>query len=59
MIWYNKRERLYLGSVNLTIEPKVIVDKTSGDLITNKVVQYDAKQKELIKDWPRSQRFKL
>tara|TARA_B100002019_G_scaffold195109_1_gene168976 strand:+ start:312 stop:1211 length:900 start_codon:yes stop_codon:yes gene_type:complete len=47
-------ERLYNGSANLTVEAKVIVDKTSGDHITNKVVQYDAKQKELIKDWPYS-----
>ena len=29
-------EHLYNGSSNITVEPKVIVDKTSGDFTSNK-----------------------
>ena len=36
----------------VTIHPKVILDKTSGDFISNKVVNYSDAQKDIIKNWP-------
>jgi len=47
-------EKLYNGSTNITIEPKVIVDKTSGDFVTNKVTEYSPEQKDVIANWKYS-----
>jgi organic radical activating enzyme len=44
-------ERLYNGSVNLTVEPKVIVDKTSSEFITNDVSTYTQEQQKIIANW--------
>lgn len=44
-------ERLYNGSANLTVEPKVIVDKTSSEFITNDVSIYTEEQQKVIAKW--------
>jgi len=44
-------EQLYHGSMNLTVLPKVVVDKTSTDFATNEVSTYTKKQKEIIANW--------
>lgn len=44
-------EHLYNGSSNITVEPKVIVDKTSGDFTSNKPLDYTGEQKEIIANW--------
>lgn len=44
-------ERLYNGSANLTVEPKVIVDKTSSEFITNDVSMYTEEQQKVIAKW--------
>lgn len=44
-------EQLYHGSVNLTVLPKVVVDKTSTDFVTNEVSTYTQDQKEIIANW--------
>ena len=43
--------QLYHGSVNLTVEPKVVVDKTSTDFVTNEVSTYTQEQKDIIANW--------
>jgi hypothetical protein len=45
-------EKIFSNTANATIWPKVIVDKTYSDNITNEVVTYTDKQKDLIKNWP-------
>tara|TARA_B110000503_G_scaffold28131_1_gene44917 strand:+ start:450 stop:1253 length:804 start_codon:yes stop_codon:yes gene_type:complete len=45
-------ERLYALTDSLAIWPKVIVDKTSIEYITNEVSAYTDSQKQQIKDWP-------
>ena len=45
-------EKIFSSTANATIWPKVIVDKTYSDNITNEVVTYTDKQKDLIKNWP-------
>tara|TARA_B100001996_G_C18654733_1_gene590775 strand:- start:554 stop:1495 length:942 start_codon:yes stop_codon:yes gene_type:complete len=45
-------EKIFSNTSNCTIWPKVIVDKTYSDNITNEVVAYTPKQKDLIKNWP-------
>lgn len=44
-------ERLYNGSVNLTVEPKIVVDKTSSEFITNDVSMYTEEQQKVIAKW--------
>lgn len=48
---YQVAERLYNGSANLTVEPKVIVDKTSSEFITNDVSMYTEEQQKIIAKW--------
>ncbi len=43
-------EKIFSSTANATIWPKVIVDKTYSDNITNEVVTYTDKQKDLIKN---------
>ena len=43
---------LYDNTDRLAIWPKVILDKTSGDYITNEVSVYTEEQKEIISKWP-------
>ena len=47
-------EYIYNKTKIASIEPKVIVDKTSGDAITNEVVTYTQQQKDTITNWPFS-----
>jgi len=50
-------EQLYSGSVNLTVNPKVIVDKTSQDFATNEVSTYTQEQKDIIANWQYQRDF--
>jgi len=43
--------QLYNGSMNLTVIPKIVVDKTSTDFVTNTVSTYTQKQKDIIANW--------
>lgn len=43
---------LYTNTYNLAIWPKVIVDKTSVDHVTNEVSNYSESQQKQIKNWP-------
>ena len=45
-------ERLYALTDALAIWPKVVVDKTSVDHITNEVSNYTDEQKSIIASWP-------
>lgn len=45
-------ERLYALTDTLAIWPKVVLDKTSADHITNEVSDYTEDQKAIIKSWP-------
>lgn len=45
-------ERLYALTDALAIWPKVIVDKTSVDHVTNKVNAYTKEQQDVINNWP-------
>jgi len=45
-------ERLYALTDALAIWPKVIVDKTSVDHVTNKVSSYTQEQQDIISNWP-------
>lgn len=45
-------ERLYALTDALAIWPKVIVDKTSVDHVTNEVSLYTDEQKQIIAEWP-------
>jgi hypothetical protein len=45
-------QRLYKGTNKLAIWPKVVLDKTSGEFVTNKVSDYTDEQKAIIKSWP-------
>ena len=47
-------ELIYNNTDIASIEPKVIVDKTSSESITNEVVTYTQQQKDTIKNWPFS-----
>lgn len=48
---YKVAERLYNGSANLTVEPKIVVDKTSSEFITNDVSMYTEEQQKVIAKW--------
>jgi hypothetical protein len=50
-------KQLYEGSDNLTVEPKVIVDKTSQEHVTNEVTVYTPEQKDLINNWKYKREF--
>jgi organic radical activating enzyme len=43
---------LYEGTDKLAIWPKVVLDKTSVDYVTNNISDYTDEQKEIIKKWP-------
>lgn len=43
---------MYKHTDRLAIWPKVILDKTSGDFITNELENYDEEQLDIIKKWP-------
>lgn len=45
-------KKIYSRTTSLAIWPKLILDKTEVDHITNKVSDYTDAQKLLIKDWP-------
>jgi organic radical activating enzyme len=45
-------EKLYSGTTKLAIWPKVVLDKTSGEFVTNNVSDYTDEQKSIIKSWP-------
>lgn len=45
-------EKIYSFTSNVSIHPKVILDKTSGEYVTNKPATYTDSQKEFIKNWP-------
>ncbi len=45
-------KQLFESTSKLAIWPKVVLDKTSGDNITNEVSSYTPEQKEIIKKWP-------
>jgi len=45
-------KQMYEGTDKLAIWPKLVLDKTSGDFITNNVSDYTPEQKALIKAWP-------
>ena len=45
-------KQMYEGTENLAIWPKLVLDKTSVDVITNNVSNYTIEQKALIKAWP-------
>lgn len=49
-------EKIYSSTARASIVPKVIVDKTSSENITNEVMTYTEAQKKLIKDWPFSRK---
>ena len=49
-------EKIYSSTARASIVPKVIVDKTSSENITNEVMTYTEAQKQLIKDWPFSRK---
>ena len=49
-------EKIYSSTARASIVPKVIVDKTSSENITNEVMTYTQAQKQLIKDWPFSRK---
>ena len=49
-------EKIYSSTARASIVPKVIVDKTSSENITNEVMIYTEAQKQLIKDWPFSRK---
>ena len=49
-------EKIYSLTARASIVPKVIVDKTSSENITNEVMTYTEAQKQLIKDWPFSRK---
>ena len=49
-------EKIYSSTARASIVPKVIVDKTSSENITNELMTYTAAQKQLIKDWPFSRK---
>ena len=51
-------EKIYSSTARASIVPKVIVDKTSSENITNEVMTYTEAQKQLIKDWPFSRKVK-
>jgi len=44
--------RLYEGTDKLAIWPKIVLDKTSVDYVTNKISDYSDEQKVIIKNWP-------
>jgi hypothetical protein len=43
---------LYENTSKLAIWPKLVLDKTSGEFVTNNVSDYTVEQKEIIKHWP-------
>lgn len=43
---------LYDNTDKLSIWPKVVLDKTSVDYVTNEVSEYTDQQKEILKKWP-------
>jgi len=45
-------KHLHLSTTKLAIWPKVVLDKTSGEFVTNKVSDYNEEQKSIIKSWP-------
>ena len=45
-------EHLYNNTSSLAVWPKVVLDKTSVDYVTNDVSDYDQNQKNIIKQWP-------
>jgi organic radical activating enzyme len=45
-------ERLFNNTTNLMIWPKVILDKSNVDAITNNVSDYTDEQRAIIKSWP-------
>ena len=49
-------QKIYSSTARASIVPKVIVDKTSSENITNEVMTYTEAQKQLIKDWPFSRK---
>ena len=49
---YEIAKFLFENTDRMTIWPKVILDKTSGDYITNTVAPYTKEQKEIIGLWP-------
>ena len=48
----NIAKYLYNNTTSLTIWPKVIVDKTELEYITNEVSNYTEDQQQIIKNWP-------
>lgn len=42
---------LYENTKKLAVWPKLVLDKTSGEFVTNNVSEYTFKQKEIIKNW--------
>lgn len=53
---FSLAEKIYSLTARASIVPKVIVDKTSSENITNEVMTYTEAQKQLIKDWPFSRK---
>ena len=45
-------DKIYSFTSNVSIHPKVILDKTSGEYISNKPATYTREQKEFIENWP-------
>jgi organic radical activating enzyme len=45
-------KRMYNDTTRLAIWPKVIVDKTSLDYVTNEVSNYTEEQQKIISEWP-------
>ena len=45
-------EKIYEYTDNVSIHPKVILDKTSGDFVSNNVLDYTEEQKQFIDTWP-------
>lgn len=45
-------KQMYDNTEKLAIWPKIILDKTTGEDITNKISEYTLDQKTIIKDWP-------
>jgi organic radical activating enzyme len=48
----NIGKSLYEKTSKLAIWPKVILDKTSAEYVTNNVSDYTSEQKDIIKNWP-------
>lgn len=48
----NVAQYMYDNAPNMLIWPKIVLDKSVANNISNKVVNYTTEQKKIIKDWP-------